>query len=129
MPVPCVRRFAQKRFACAVGSLDRIEVWGIRRQIAQGGASGLDRRLYTVDLVWPDIIHDDDVPALKGGVRALFDIAENGSSLIAPLTNIWRGQALASQCGLARNLRLPQHQSQRIHDTHARAFQRHVVPG
>ena len=43
--------FAQERLACAVGSLDRIEVWGIRRQIAEGGASGFYRRLYAIDLV------------------------------------------------------------------------------
>ncbi len=43
--------FAQERLACAVGGLDRIEVWGLLRQIAQGGASGFDRRLYAIDLV------------------------------------------------------------------------------
>ena len=58
--------FAQERFACAVGGLDWIEVWRIRWQIAQGSASGFDRCLYAIDLVWRDVVHDDDVTALKG---------------------------------------------------------------
>src|SRR3974377_1964518 len=38
----------QERLTCAVGGLGRVEVWGIRRQIAQGGASGFYGRLYAI---------------------------------------------------------------------------------
>ena len=40
--------FAQERLTCAVGVLDRIEVWGIWRQIALGGASGFNCHLYAI---------------------------------------------------------------------------------
>ena len=59
---------AQKRLELGEGLLDRIEVGGVGRQVAQLGAVGLDRLADAGDLVGGEIVHDDDVarPQLRG---------------------------------------------------------------
>jgi hypothetical protein len=72
------------------------EVWGIRRQIALGGVNGFYRRLYALDLVCRDIVHDDDVAAFRED-QTLFDIGVKSFAVHRPLDQHWRGHTLASQ--------------------------------
>ena len=94
--------FAQKGLECTIGGLNRIEIWGVRRQITQGCAGGFDGLLYPLDLVRGDIIHDDDIAAFKGGRQTLLDIGQKVSPFIAPLIII--GAVIPSQRSAATNV-------------------------
>jgi hypothetical protein len=66
---------AQQRIEFAVGHLDGIEVGRVLRQVANCRPSFLDRLPDSGDLVGSEIVHNDDVVALKGWDQALLDIS------------------------------------------------------
>ena len=65
-------------FGFAQGSLgecflDGIEIGAVGREVAQGGAGGLDCLSNAVDLVGRQIVHDDDVVGSEGRNEELSD--------------------------------------------------------
>jgi hypothetical protein len=73
--------FAQVCLQLAEGLLDRVEIGGVRRQVADAGTAGLDRLADTGDprsgrgqaLVAAEIVEDDDVAGPEGWRQELFD--------------------------------------------------------
>src|SRR5579862_4598100 len=61
-------------FDLGEGLLDRVEIWGVRRQIPQPGSRGADHLADGSGLVRAQIIHDDDITRFEGGHELLFDI-------------------------------------------------------
>lgn len=89
--------FAQEGFEHAIGFLDRVEVRRIRRQIAQACAGGFDRFTYACDLMGGDIVHDDNVAALKRWRQALLDIGHKDCSIHGAMDHHGCGHAIATQ--------------------------------
>jgi hypothetical protein len=80
-------RLAQEGFQLGEGVLDRIEVWGIRRQVEQLGASGFDRLADARSFVAAEVVHDDDVAWLQLGRQHLLDISLEGDAVDRPIEN------------------------------------------
>src|SRR5215813_4835959 len=95
--------FTQEGFEHAVGILDRVEVRRIRRQIAQGCTGGFDCFAYACDPVSGDIIHYDNVAALKRWHQALLDISHKDCSVHGAVDYHGCSHAIATQ---------PRHESQ-----------------
>ena len=89
--------FPQEALEDAVGSLDRIEVRRIRRQVTQRRADGFDGFLHTLNLMSRNIVHDDNVATLEGRRQALLDISKKDLAIERPLDHHRCGHAIAAQ--------------------------------
>ena len=56
--------FTQKGLECTIGGLNRIEVWGVWRQITQGCAGGFDGLFYSFDLVGAERVNNFETSGL-----------------------------------------------------------------
>ena len=62
--------FAQMGFELGIGFFDWIEVWAVRRQIAQFGSGGLYKLFDARPLVGGQIVHHDDIARRERGNEA-----------------------------------------------------------
>jgi len=78
---------AQLRFYLAEALFDRIEVWGILRQISQARARRFDCLAHTDDFVSRKIVHDDGIAAIERRDETLLNICEEGWPVHRPIEN------------------------------------------
>src|SRR5215472_10497743 len=67
--------------------LNWIEIWRIRRQVAQCCAASLDCLLYADGFVERDVVDHHHIPAFERGNQTLFDISKEGLSVHGSLDN------------------------------------------
>src|SRR5271167_2089500 len=87
---------AQKRLEFAERHLDRIEVRRVLRQIAKLRAASLDRFAHASNLVRRQIVHDNDVFALKRRSQTLLDIGKERRSSHGAVNDKWRRHPVAA---------------------------------
>nr|CAJ30105.1 putative transposase [Magnetospirillum gryphiswaldense MSR-1]CAM78012.1 transposase [Magnetospirillum gryphiswaldense MSR-1] len=74
-------RLSQQALELGEGELDGIDVWGVGRQIPQGGPSGFDELLDPCHLVGGQIVHYDDVAGPQGRSQDLLDIGQEDRAI------------------------------------------------
>ena len=79
------------------GLLDRIEVWGVWRQVPEPGAGGLDHLANGRRLVGTEIVHDDDVARFQDGHELLFDIGAEAPAVDRSVEDARGGEPVAAQ--------------------------------
>src|SRR5215468_2770228 len=67
--------------------LNWIEIWRIRRHVAQCCAASLDCLLYAEGFVERDVVDHHHIPAFEHGNQTLFDISKEGLSVHGSLDN------------------------------------------
>src|SRR5215470_2746669 len=87
-PFDCaLRSFAQESLQRMKNHLNWIEIWRIRRQVAQCCAASLDCLLYAEGFVERDVVDHHHIPAFERGNQTLFDISKEGLSVHGSLDN------------------------------------------
>ena len=79
------------------GLLDRVEVWGIGRQIPEPGAGGADHLADGGRFVRAEIVHDDDVAWLQDRHELLLDIGAEALAVDRPIEDARCGEPVAAQ--------------------------------
>jgi len=85
------------RFELCEGLFDRVQVWGVGRQITQFRACGFDGVVDVLAFVSAQIVHHDNVAGLEGGNKDLMHISLEALSIHRTVQDHGRGQALGSQ--------------------------------
>ncbi len=90
---------AQQRLEFGEEQLDRVEVGGVGRQVAQGGAGRFDRLAHAGHFVRLEIVHDDEVAFGQGRDQALADIGQEDCAIHRVIDDKGRGDLAAAQSG------------------------------
>ena len=91
--------FAQVRLELGEGLLDRVQVGGIGRQVAQLRASGFDCAANVFAFVSAKVVHHDDVSRLEGWDQDLVDIGLKALAVHRAIENHGRRDAAGSEPG------------------------------
>ena len=70
--------FAQIRLQLAEGHLDRVEIGGVFRQVAQLCPDGFDRFFDPGDFVGLKVVHHHNIAAVEGGNQTVPDVNLGG---------------------------------------------------
>lgn len=91
--------FSQVRFELREGLFNRVQVWGVGRQIAQLGSCGFDGAANILAFVSAEIVHHNGVTRFKGRNEDLVHISLEAGAIHGAVEDHGRGKACASQPG------------------------------
>lgn len=84
-------------FDLGKGLLDRIEVWGIGRQVPKPGTGSLDHLSDGRRLMTSEIVHDDNIARLQHGDELLLDISAEALAVDGSVENARSCQPIPAQ--------------------------------
>ena len=76
---------AKERLEFREELFDRIEVWRVRRQVANRGARGFDSFTDASDLVTGQVVGDDHIAGAEGGAEELPHVREEAGAIHGPV--------------------------------------------
>ena len=92
-------RLPEQRLELGKELLDRIEIWAVRREIADVGPRRGDSFAYTLDLMARQVVHDDNVTGRQARREKLLDIGFEGLPIHRTIEDTGRSQPIASETG------------------------------
>lgn len=88
---------AQQGFEFRKPQLDRVEVGTVRRQIAEGGTGPFDLFTDALDVMTPQVVHDDEVAWPECGDQHLLEVREKTVAVHRSVQQPWCGQPLDAE--------------------------------